>query len=66
MLDISFFLQTALSAEHFLGSRMLEVKIATPKVEFVITNLCYISFCSFHFHDLVACLPFFPYHVDKS
>lgn len=59
MLDVSFFLQTALSIEHFLGNRMLEVKIATPKVEFMIMNLCRISFC---FHDLVACFAFFLYN----
>lgn len=33
-LKCSFWLQKVLSSEHFMGNRMLEVKVATPKVTF--------------------------------
>lgn len=40
-------MQNALSKEHFLGNRMLEVKVATPKVQCSYTSwqkfLCYFS-----------------------
>lgn len=44
--------QTALTGEHYLGNRMLEVKIATPKVAFVliiisIIYVCYSIYCLF-------------------
>ena len=32
MSEMFFWLQKVLSSEHFLGNRMLEVKVATPKV----------------------------------
>ena len=48
---MTFWLQNALSSEHFLGNRILEVKVATPKV--ALQNLKLVHFiCCCDFHSL--------------